>query len=382
MPSDDASVRIRLEGRLELLEAARSRYRLLQLKVLGKLRWKQAARQHATLLRELAEAQPAVDAALEVVQRLARAEGLKARSEAAHCATEVLRLRAAVTTKIRGLLKLEDDGQPLAQRLLALEHAAVHAPRLVLPGQRMATAVEVLPATLPGLKQVASFGAQLEQVFKRPDGLGGALPFLPGELEALEAAFPRGEAALAGAWGRVTAIDGAGTLTRYLGRLARRMPMHPPQNGAEQLLAAEFWKSYGLSRLEKLVAARVSPLTVRPGELFGLARWLWAAERDGRAQLEGSKTMDRPRAALFELAHALTAVAPGEDFSARRWDRLEALAATADEAPLDGDGEKLADNLRLLLRVLANERPRERSAPQDGSLVALVASLRAVAERA
>jgi hypothetical protein len=376
MAVDDHSVRVRLEGRLELLEAARSRYRLLQLKVLGRLRWRQAARQQAALLRELADVEPRVEEALAAVFKRARSEGWGARSEAVHCANEVTRLRDAVGKKLDGLLSPAPASTPLGERLLLLERTAVHAPRLVLPGQRMSTAVELLPATLPELKTVASFGALLERIFKRPDGLGRALPFEPGELEALEEAWPRGEAALAAAWSRISAIDAAGTLTRYLQRLSRRMPMHAAKNGAEELLHTEFWKTYGLSRLTKLVSPRVSPLAIGSHELFPVARWLFAVERDDRARLAVSGGLTRPRAALFELAWALTAVSPGEDFPSRAWDRLEALAAAADDGPREGDAEKLADNLRLLLRVLAQSK-RARSKGDEGkTLLSLVGALR------
>lgn len=373
--ADDASIRIRLEGRLELLEATRSRYRLLQLKVLGKLRWKQAVRLEAALVRELAQAEAAVEEALAEVERRADAEGWKPRAEAVRCASEVRRQRAEVARKLARLLDDDAAERSLAENLLALEYQAVHAPRLVLPGQRMATAVEVLPATLPELLQVAKFRAQLEQVFKRPDGLS-TLPFEEGELEALERAFPRGEGALANAWERVLAIDAAGTLTRYLQRLARRMPMHPPANGAEELLAAEFWKSYGLARLEKLVAARVSPLSVRREELFPLAKWLWQLERDRAARLAPAKGLGPHRAALFELAQELTAVAPGTRSQAV-WGRLERLAGQVDAAPHDDDAGRLADNLRLLLRVLAQRKPSRRAGAEEPTLLGLVGALRA-----
>jgi hypothetical protein len=369
MATQDESVRIRLEGRLELLEAALPRYRLLQLKVLSRLRWKQAVRQNAALVRELAEVEPRIDEALAQIFRRAEAEGWKSRSEAVQCANEVKRLRAAVTTRVRALLDGEADGSPLAAQLFALERIAVHTPRLVLPGQRMATAVELLPATLPELKRVAAFGAQLERIFKRPDGLGRALPFEAGELEALEAAWPEGDAALAEAWARVAAIDAAGTLTRYLQRLSRRMPMHAPKNGAEELLHAEFWKTYGLSRLSKLLAPRVSPLTVQPNELFAVARWLWAVERNERARL----MLEKSRAALYELAFTLTAVSPGRT---TKWDRMESLAEAADEGERDGDVEKLADNLQLLLRVLAQRKPQRGAAPESETLLGLVRALR------
>lgn len=374
---DDASIRIRLEGRLELLEAARSRYRLLQLKVLGKLRWKQAVRVQAALVRELAQAESAVEEALAQVERRAEAEGWRPRSEAVRCAGEVRLLREEVAQRLARLLDDDQPGRSLAENLLALEYAAVHAPRLVLPGQRMATAIEVLPATLPELVQVAKFRALLERVFKRPDGLA-TLPFGDGELEALERAFPKGEGALANAWERVVAIDAAGTLTRYLQRLARRMPMHPPQNGAEELLAAEFWKSYGLARLEKLVAARVSPLSVRREELFPLARWLWQAERDGAARLYPSRGMDQHRAALFELARELTVISPGAQARSEAvWGRLERLAGAVDAAPHDEDAGRLADNLRLLLRVLAQRDVSRGARGEATTLLGLVGALRA-----
>lgn len=379
LADDDDSVRIRLEGRLELLEAARSRYRLLQLKVLGRLRWKLAARRNAVLLREVAQEQAHVDEALAHVERRAAAEGWKPRSEAVRCAREVRALKDGLDARAAALLEAS-LATTFAERLLEVERVALRSPRLILPGQRMATALELLPASLPELREVAAFGALLERAFKRPEGVGPLLPFEPGELEGLEERFPAGEAALAAAWGRIRPVDQAGTLGRYLARLSRRMPMHPPKNGVEALLAAEFWKSYGLARLNKLVAARVSPLEARPHELFPVARWLWKLERGDAAPLAASATLPPGRAALFELARELLAQPPGRASSPRAWDRLEEHAARAQGAATDPDAAKLADNLRLLLRVLS--RDRRGGAPQGAeTLRDLVAALRSLAAR-
>lgn len=381
MDDDDDSIRIRLEGRLELLEAALARYRLLQLKALDRFNWKAAVRRNAALLREVSQSEEAVTAALAALERRAQAEDWPPRSEARRCAAEVQRVRAGLARRAAKVLGENSRHHALFDALLTIEKRALLSPRLVLPGQRMATAVELLPLALPGVKELADYGAELERVFKRPDGLGSALPFDAKELARIEQLYPKGEAALFWAWSRIRDIDEAGTLTRYLTRLARRTPTHPPKNGAEVLLAAEFWKTYGLARLKKLVEARLSPLEVRQHELFGVARWLCEVERDPAARLPATAGVPRPRAALFELARALTAVTPGQSFPSRGWDRLEALADTAMRDENSPDVEKLADNLRLLLRVLSNGKVQRRPIAETDSLLSLVGALRAVANK-
>jgi hypothetical protein len=381
MADDDDSIRIRLEGRLELLEAALARYRLLQLKALDKFNWKAAVRKNAALLREASESEEAVAAALELLERRARAEDWPPRSEALQCAADVRRAREALTRRASKVLGQHSRHHALSDALLTIERRALLSPRLVLPGQRMATAIELLPLTLPGVRELAAYERELERFFKRPEGLGNALPFESKELARLEQLYPKGEAALFWAWSRIRDIDEAGTLTRYLARLARRTPTHAPKNGAEVLLAAEFWKTYGLARLKKLAEARLSPLEVRPHELFAVVRWLCDVERDPAARLSATTSVPRPRAALFELARALTAVTPGQSFPNRGWDRLEALADTAMLDEHSPDVEKLSDNLRLLLRVLSNGKVQRRPIEGETSLLSLVGALRAVAAR-
>ena len=373
MSETDDAHRTRLEGRAELLEATLLRYRALK-HVLGAVRWRARVRAQATLLREVARTQPRVDEALAAVARKAAAEGWSPRDDVVRCAREVSALRDTLARLARRRLGPRAAAAPLGEQLEALERAAVVAPRLVLPGQRWPTAIEVLPASLPELEAAARFGALLEGLFKRPLPPAGRLGFQEGELEALEAAWPAGEAALEAAWARVRQVDAAGTLQRYLRRRARRMPLHPPRNGAEQLLFTEFWAQVAQARLAEALEARVSPVVPQDAERFALLRWLWRHERDGAARLEAPEVPDA-RAGLLELAHALLHLAPGARWSAATWQRLRTYAARADRGPPDEDAARLRDNLRLFLRVLARGRAGGWAEPDPATLVGLVDAL-------
>ena len=378
MPDDEKVHRTRLEGRAELLEATLLRYRALA-NALRSLRWKQAVQRNAALLQETAGRQAEVDEALEAVEHRARREGWSRRSTVVRCADEVRALRDEL--QVRSGRRLGRSAPPtLSERLVALERAVLEAPRVVLPGQRWATAVAVLPATLPEVRGLQSLTAVFAPVFKRPAPLGRLLPYEAGELEALEEALARAHPHLERAWARVRQVDAAGTVTRHLQRRARRMPTHPPANGAERLLEAQFWLDLGLARLEEQVAQRVSPLTLREGELLPVARWLWAAER-GRARLAAAGPLSEGRAGLFELAYALLTLAPGRAAGAGVWAALEDCAERADLAPPDEDFARLRDNLRLFFKVVAKEKTSARAGGEAGSLRELVVALRRLAAR-
>ncbi|MHB8876951.1 MAG: hypothetical protein ACYC8T_24915, partial [Myxococcaceae bacterium] len=190
----DDGYRLRLEGRAELLEAARLRYRAL-LTMLRALRWRARLRKNAALLRETAGAQGAVDEALESATRRAKAERWPARASMSRCLVEVAKLRAALS-KVAAR-RLGGAEPSLGAALSRLEALALAGPRKVRPGQRWAIALEVLPSSLPALRRCASFGARLEQLFGRPAGEGDTLPFDAAEAQALSSDWVEGEAALA-----------------------------------------------------------------------------------------------------------------------------------------------------------------------------------------
>ncbi len=74
MATHPDTLRARLEDRADLLEAARLRYRALR-GMLNAFFWRDRLRANLELLREVALAQPEVDATLAAVGRRAAAEG-------------------------------------------------------------------------------------------------------------------------------------------------------------------------------------------------------------------------------------------------------------------------------------------------------------------
>jgi hypothetical protein len=234
----------------------------------------------------------------------------------------------------------------------------------------------------------------VEPLFKRPSLPAQALPFTPGELDALTEAWPLGQAALAALWTRVTRIDSAGTLTGFLRRRAGTTPKRPAQNGPEVLLAAEFWSRFALARLEELAQARVDPVTLDERELFEVVRWLVARQSNAEARLEASPVLPDARAGLLELAVELASIPSRPQASSHGtagwWRRLHERGLRAQPTAGQTDYQKVEDNLRLFLRVLQrpdNTPPVYRALatlphaqtqvpPGTGTLVELVEAMR------
>ncbi len=390
MAQDDDAQRVQLEGRAELLEATRLRYRAL-VAMLGALRWRARLRKDARLVREVARVQPEVDAALEVVAHKAAAAGWSASSEVLRCEREVRALRERIDALVARRLGDDVVDAPLGERLAHLEERLLTAPRVVLPGQRWAAALEVLPDELPDLPTAQRTAFVLEGCFSRPLVAGAKLPFTRAELDAAERAWDEGTAALEALWRRVGAVDRLGTLRRYLEGRARRLPLHRPRNGPETLLFAEFWRGVTAARLDELVATRLSPLSCREGERFLLARWLLAREVDPDARLAAVGLSDG-RAGLFELALELSVLPVDRARTSAAWRRVLGRAQRADQAKGDESWAALQDQLRLLLRIVAGPvpgralPPLERAAgrrapsppptPEPDTLAGLVQALR------
>ena len=354
----NASYRLRLEGRAETLEVARVRLTALK-HLLAAFRWRSRLRENAALLRETASAQGAVEEALAVVSRRARAESWATTSTVMLCTAEVEKLSNQVAALALRRLGPTSKQEDLAQRLERIELLVLAAPRLVLPGQRWKTAQEVLPLTLPEVQRAARFIAVVEPLFKRPMQPAQALPFTSAELDQLTQAWPEGQHALAALWTRISRIDSAGNLTRFLRRRAGTTPKHPPKNGAEALLATEFWSGFALARFKELVQARVDPVSCGDGELFVVVRWLVTRQTDAEARLPGDPVLRDARAGLLELAVELSSIPPrpqaGSSTAEGWWRRLAERAERAESAAGEPDYQKLQDNLRLFLRVL--QRP-------------------------
>jgi hypothetical protein len=341
---DDASLRVRLEGRAELLEATRLRYRALVAALKG-LRWKDKLRRNRDVLREVARTQREVDEALALAQRRARAEAWPERARVVVCLREVARLRdelCALASRRAGQTGARQD---LAQCLLELEERVLFAPRLVLPGQQWALAEELLSASLsPEIPRARAFGVAIERLFARPIDPAHLLPFQLLEWDDLVAQWPHGALALDTALGRLSKVDPTGATRRAVERRARHPPKAGQASGLNQVLHAHFWRTTALARIDALLAARVTPAMARPAERFPLVRYLLRRERDAGARL-ADEGVPPPRAALLELAHELTGLPHERAPTVGGWDGLLARAAMADTAP---DAETLAGTLRAL----------------------------------
>jgi len=441
VPATEDEYRLRLEGRAELLEAARLRYRALVL-MLRSLRWKSRLRKNASLLQETAAAQPAVDEALAAATKRAKAELWPSRAPMTRCLDEVWTLRAALTQvaqrrlsdfeRSRGPVQTRAPGRPVAalktprgrRFLAAMDAAARHAPRgnpagastaaagrppglappsakappaedslaallsrletdvvaaarTVLPGQRWATALEVLPSSLPEVRRAAGFGAWLEPLFGRPRGPEDQLPFDVAQARALAARWAEGEAALAQVWEHLAALDRTGSLVRYLQRRSRRAPLHAPSSGPEEMLHAEFWHGVALARLRELATERFGPVEAAESELLDLVAYACEREGDERARLPANGRMSDARAGLFELAYELWhGLKNGAATSRPRperglhwplgtWERLAERARRADGGGPSADSVRLRDSLRMFIHIRSQGSGRQ---PADGPL--------------
>jgi hypothetical protein len=379
MPTESA-LRTRLEGRAELLEATRVRYRAL-LTALEALWWRPKARRCAPVLLEVAAREGAVAEALQFTARHGRAEGWPP-GPVLRLVDEVQRLQERLRRAVERRLgpaathRLPDD-------LREVERLSSAAPRLVLPTQRWATACAALPRTLEAVATAERFGALLERLFARPLEVQGPLPFTADDARALEIAWTPGAEALEAAFARLDEVDRTGGTGRALRRRARRLPRggaSPVGPGAAVVVHAEFWRRMALARLEQLVAPRVAPAHPSPEEAAVVLAWLVRRRSEPGAVLP----LLPARAALLELAHELSGPPPP---GGRPWARLEGLAAAADRVPDAADWRALRDALALQVRVAATRTPwlppvyREPlparpAAPPGSCLVELVGQLR------
>lgn len=366
MSDDDA--RVRLEGGAQLLEATRIRYRLL-VRALKSRWWPRRLQRTASVLHEVARVQPEVELALELAQRHARSEHWPQSSALWQCVREVAQLREQLERLTHKRLGNARLGLDLKACFEALEHQVLTAPRVVLPGQRWATARRVLPWPSDELTPVAQFAGQLEQVFGRPLTSLGTLAFSLEECDALAATWPEGVRALERVWSRLAALDVSSLLVRYLRTRARRTPVAARTTGPEVLLHAEFWRTMACSRIEALLSARVGPVVALEAEWFSTLRWLWQLER----QVPSSLLVSPPsRAALIELAVLINQL-PSNRQWAGVWPRLLELAERADTGRTDPDWQRLHDSLAVLGRVL---QPTAARATPPNSLVGLLRSIR------
>lgn len=371
MRVDDADLRVRLEGRAELLSATRLRYRAL-VNALKGLRWKHKLRRARDVVEEVARAQPEVDEALRHALKRAAAERWPDDAELVRCLKEVQALRAELARLVEE--RLSGDEEPrshLGTKLLRLAEHVLFAPWLVLPGERWALAGQLLsPSLFPAVGAALAFGVAVEHLFSRPLEPGHLLPFELDEWEALASGWPQGVAALDAALACLAKVDVTGGLQRAVLRRARHVPRVAHATGLQQVLHAHFWRTTALARVDEVLAVRLAPASARPHERFPLFRYLLRRERDALARLADEGVPAR-RAALLELAHELTALPQERPATIGGWDALLSRAVLADEDPDEVDWPKVRDNLRLLVRVVSRPEkslpPLYRSLAREGS---------------
>jgi hypothetical protein len=346
--------RLRLEGRAELLEAALLRYRAL-VEVLGARNWEERGRKALGVLRETLEAQARVDETLASALRRAQAESWPALSPTVQGLREVQALRQKLAQSLAQRLTSRAE-QPLLELLKALEERLLTLPREVAPAQRGPTALELLPDTLPTVRELTVFGRLLESLFAQGVDPEEALSWSVEQGEALRREWARGEAALASAWSRLARVDRTGGLVRELRKRVEWAPAHPPRTGPELLLHAEHWRGVARKRLEALVRTQFFPLLPAEAERLELACWLCARESDPAARLPASSTVSDARAGLLELAHELwRALRPDNAEEERKledaeWERLRVRARRAEKLPQGLEANRVRDVLRTFIR--------------------------------
>ena len=357
MATHPDTLRARLEDRADLLEAARLRYRALR-GMLNAFFWRDRVRANLELLREVALAQPEVDATLAAVSRRAAAEGWPRDSEPLKLATEVHHLREAVGQAVeRRLAGTDAPPGPLGEALVRLEEQVL-ATGPLLGRRAWARAVEVLPRNLPELRAACAAAEVFERVFKPPTP-EGVLPFNPADADALGRALPLAEAALRALWERLQRFDASGRVHTFLQRRVRRAPLRVPRSGPELLLHAAFWHDVARARLAELLEARLAPVTAREAEVPALLVWLALRECSPETRLEAREAFGEGRAGLFELAADLAQLSRARPTGVwneeAAWVRLWAAAQRA-RNETGPDVEHLREALLLFIRLRGQAR--------------------------
>ena len=337
------------EGRAAVLGPARERYYRLVL-ALAESRWQERLRQELPLLQEARRQQDVVDALLDA----APAQEAEVHSLREQLAREVAR-------------KLGRGAQaPLSTLLDALVDWLVTLPREIPAHLREPTAAELLPDSLPALREAVLFAERLEPLFAPRPRLSGRLPFTGPEREALALGWARGEAALASLWRRLSGVDARGFLVAELRERAAQPPAHPPRTGPERLVHAAYWHHEAQRQLLRMAWLRLAPLEPGPSEALGVLWWLFDREYAPHVRLHAPELFSEPRAGLLEMAYELWDVQRPELPEDERWTparfaRWEKLARQADEGRQGEDGERVHEALRgLLERHGSGTRPGRR----------------------
>ncbi|HYO69964.1 MAG TPA: hypothetical protein VEU33_28200, partial [Archangium sp.] len=201
--------------------------------------------------------------------------------------------------------------------------------------------------------------------------------------EELHLWWPRGEAALASVWRRLSDVDAKGLMVAELRKRATRAPSHPPRDGPERLLHAEYWHQEAWARMRQLVMARLAPLSPEPHEFAPVLWWLFEREYVPRVRLLPSDSLEDARAGLIEVAYELwdaqrLDIPDEERWTPARWARLEEQSWRADEGRTGADGERVRDGLRTLIQRHGIGTENLRGWKDSSRLVPLVQQARAL----
>jgi hypothetical protein len=350
-------LRARLEDRADLLEASRLRYRGLR-GVLNAFFWRDRLRVNLELLREVALAQPEVDATLAAVSRRAAAEGWSRDLAPVKLLEEVRHLREELARAVERRLAPGPKPEGLGPALLRLEEEVLATGGPLLGRREWARAVEVLPRNLPELRAACAAAEVFERVFKRPTP-EGALPFNAAEAGELCRALPLAEVALKALWERLERFDEGGRVRAFLQRRVRRAPVRAPRSGPELMLHAAFWQDVARVRLGELLEKRLSPVVAREAEVPELLVWLAASEVSPEARLAAGGAIGEGRAGLFEVAAELARLSQARPTGVWNeelaWTRLwtAALRAKDETGP---DVERVREALYLFIRLRGQAR--------------------------
>jgi hypothetical protein len=342
-----------LEGRAEVLEAARLRYREL-LRVLQGSWWRpwqeQLQGQPALLQTHIKEG-PVMEEALAAALRRAQAEQWPAQAPIVRCMHEVRTLQEQLVQLL--MRRLEHEEAPLTRLLQVLEERRVTAPREIPPARRWRTALELLPDTLPELHEATAFGDLLASLFSGAYDLGVGLRALGEEpLGELRRRWARGEEALEALWRRLAGVDTTGGLVADLRQRAARAPAIP-RTGPDRLVYAEYWRAEARSRLLAWARSWLKLVEPTEAECLEVGFWLCTCEGGRPGRLPASEVLEEGRAGQLELAHLLWEVlgsnVPEEElWPEGRWERMLELARRADSGSPGPDVDRLRQALMTL----------------------------------
>ncbi len=429
------SLRERLEGRWDVLEVTRLRYRALVM-LLGGWQWRAGLRRNLPLLHQVVLAQPVVDAVLQRALRRSEAEGWPARDETTRLVKEVAQLQTELQRQAARRLRRSaggDSGRGSGERSVraggpgtaadparttvsenAREDAERERPtagrrtpnppsltallldletllateQVRLPGQSWAAAQELLPWSLPELLRASERGELLERLMKRPLEPSGPLPFSLEEIDLLARVVPEAETALQALWSRVDQLEPTGALRRFLSRRARGALKRAPRSGPEALHRAAFWVDYAQAVVRAWVEPKVAPVPVSDAELWPLLRWFKSLESNPEARLEATAELTDARAGLLELAHELQLFNPPylpnrlgraegrnrirPEIAHARWERLRVRALRAEPLRDTPEAAGVRDLLTRYVRLRATAPMLREAAPDGSSLEALL----------